>query len=260
MSPAKFEGKITARDQTLARAINWLPGLAAVTIGLPAPIIFLTLFFFSSTTEGAAVYLFLTLIASAIGLGAAVLLLVALLFYRKRWQQRFRDRLASDGITASEVQWFLPELSTAERTVLKQLQAGSPLLADAYCEILASRLMATRVISRTKKDLLVVERRLSRLALIQGTDTTILQKDLREDRLRLDNAKQEAGRRLAETKARMQMIEAAASRDLNHGDTYAMLQRLNASQEHLPLTFEMAQLERNALDEAEQEIEKRIPG
>ena len=259
MSPSKSEGKITTREQTLARVVNWLPWLTVVAVSLPPPIIFLALFSFSKTTEAAAVYLFLALIASAIGLATAVLLLIALLFYRKRWLQRFRDRLAADGITASEVGWFLPELSTAERRTLKQLQAGSPLLADAYCEILAGRLMATRVISRTKKDLMVIERRLNRLALIPGTDTSTLQKELREDQARLANARQEASRRLAETQARMQMIEAAASRDLNHGDTYVMLQRLTASQEHLPLTFEMAQLERNALDEAEEEIQRRVP-
>ena len=260
MSPSKPEGKITKRDQTLARVFNWLPWLTVFAVSLPPPIIFLALFFASGTTEAAAVYLFLTLLAGAIGLGIAVLLFLALLFYRKRWQQRLRDRLAADGITASEIPWFLSELTTAERRTLKQMQVGSPLLADAYCEILATRLMATRVISRTRKDLLVVERRLNRLALIQGTDTNALQKELREDQVRLANAKQEAGLRLAETQARMQMIEAAASRDLNHGDTYVMLQRLTAAHEHLPLTVEIAQLERNALDEAEQEIQKRIPG
>jgi hypothetical protein len=51
----------------------------------------------------------------------------------------------------------------------------------------------------------------------------------------------------------MQMIEATASRDSSHGDTYVMLQRLTAAQEHLPLTIEMAQSERAALNEAEAE-------
>ena len=260
MSPSKPEGTITTRDETLARIVNWLPWLTVFAVSLPPPIIFLTLFFVSGTTEAAAVYLFLALIAAAIGLGAGMLLFVVLLFYRKRWLQRLRDRLAVDGITASEVTWFLPELTTAERHTLKQIQARSPLLADAYSEILAARLMATRVIDRSKKELLVVERRLNRLALIQGADTSSLQRELRDDRLRLSNAQEEASKRLAETQARMQMIEAAASRDLNHGDTYLMLQRLTASQEHLPLTIEMAQLERRALDEAEQEIQNRQQG
>ena len=133
------------------------------------------------------------------------------------------------------------------------MQAKSPLLADAYSEILANRLTATRLLKRTKKDLLLVERRLNRLSYIQGADTTELQKELREDRARLADAKAQAAARLAETQARMQMIEAAASRDQSHSETYAMLQRLTAAHSHLPLSLEMAQMERRALEEAEQE-------
>jgi len=258
MPPANSEGKITARDKTMAQVITWLPWLTFFGVSLPAPIIFLVLFVASSTTEAAAVYLFLTVLGAALGVGAAVVLLLSLLFYRKQWLKKLRDRLALDGITASEVPWFMPELTTAERQTLKQMQGRSPLLADAYSEILATRLMATRLLGRTKSDLMLVERRLNRLALIQDADTTDLRNELREDQARLGNARREAGARLAETQARMQMIEAAASRDLSHGDTYAMLQRLSAAQQHLPLAIEMAQLERRALDEAEPET-NQIP-
>ena len=168
MSQPRIEGRITTRDETVARVMKGLPWLTFSAVSLAPPIVFLTLFFAAATTEAAALYLFLALLAAVIGTGAAILLLIGLLFYRKRWLQRLRDRLASDGITASEVPWFLPELATAERQTLKQIQAHSPLLADAYCEVLAARLMATRLIKRTRKDLLLVERRLNRLALIQG--------------------------------------------------------------------------------------------
>jgi len=250
MATANLEGKITSRDKTMAQFVTWLPWLAFLGVSLPAPIIFLVLFVASSTTEVAAVYLFLTVLGAAIGAVAATVLLLALLFYRKQWHRKLRDRLALDGITASEVPWFVTELTTAERKTLKEMQARSPLLADAYSEILANRLMATRVLGRTKQDLVLVERRLNRLAQIQGTDTEVVKRELREDQERLTNARREATARLAETQARMQMIEAAASRDLSHGDTYAMLQRLSTAQAHLPLTIEMAQLERQALEEA----------
>jgi hypothetical protein len=256
MAPTQSEGKITTRDRTMARVLTWLPWLSSFAVSLPAPIIFLVLFFASNTTEAAAVYLFLAILGAALGAGAAILLLLGLLLYRNQWLKKLRDRLALDGITASEVPWFLPELTTAERQTLKQMQSRSPLLADAYSEILATRLMATRLVTRTKRDLLLVERRLNRLALIQGPDTTVLRNELREDQASLANARKEATARLAETQARMQMIEAAASRDLSHGDTYAMLQRLTAAQEHLPLALEMAQLERRALNEAEQETNR----
>lgn len=257
MPQSKTEGQITTRDETMARIVNTLPWLTFFAVSLAPPIAFFVLFFAAATTEAAAVYLFLALLAGAIGIGAALLLLMGLMFYRKRWLQKLRDRLAADGITASEVPWFLPELTTAERQTLRRMREHSPLLADAYCEILASRLMASRLIKRTRNDLLLVERRLNKLALIQGADTAPLQKELREDQVGLTKAKEEATVRLAETQARMQMIEAAASRDLSHGDTYLMLQRLAAAQEHLPLTMEIAQLERHALDEAEQEVQNR---
>ena len=131
------------------------------------------------------------------------------------------------------------------------------MLADAYCETLATRLMATRLINRTKKDLMLVERRFNRVALIQGADTNSLQQELLADRSKLQATRQEAAARLAETQARLQTIEAAASRDLSHGDSYQMLQRLSAAQEHLPLSMEMAQLERRALEEAEHEVQDR---
>lgn len=257
MSTSVFDGKITRRDESMARVLKALPFLSFFLVSLPAPIVFLILFAVSSTTESAAVFLFLTLLSAALGVAAGLALLVFLMLYRKRWLQRLKERLAIDGITASEVKWFQSELTTAERKTLKQMQNKSPLLADAYSEILANRLMATRVLSRTRKDLMLVERRLNRLALISGTDTTALQQELREDRARLTDAKKQASERLSETQARMQMIEAAASRDQSHSETYAMLQRLTAAQSHLPLSLEMAQMERQALEEAEQEAGQR---
>src|SRR5258708_7873046 len=251
------EARLTTGDETFARMFKWLPWLPFVAVSFPPPLIFLVLFAGATTTEAAALYAFLAILAAAGGIGVAVLIALSLLFYRKRWLRRLRDRLASNGITASEIPWFLPELTTSERQTLKQFEANSPLFADAYREILASRLMATRLISRSKRDLLTVERRLNKLAMIQGTDTSALQKELRDDQIRLNTTKQEASSRLAETQARMQMIEATASRDLSHGDTYVMLQRLTVAQEHLPLTIEMAQQERHALEAAEHQIQRR---
>jgi hypothetical protein len=256
MSQALTKGRMAARDETVARILEWLPWVSFFSVSLPLPVVFLLFFFSAATTEIAALYLFLSLLGGAVGLVAAVLLVLVLLLYRKRWHRQLRDKLACDGITASEVDWFLPELTTAERKTLSEIQDRSPLLADAYRETLAARLMATRLIKRTKKDLLLVERRINRLALIKGADTESMQNELLEDREKLDRVRQEATSRLGETQARMQMIEAAASRDLSHGQTYLMQQRLNASQEHLPLAIEMAQIERRALEEAERDLKE----
>lgn len=249
-----IKGTILARDENLARMLEWIPWVSFFAVSLPLPIIFLVLFFSAASTEGAAVYLFLSLLGGAIGLGAALILVLVLLLYRKRWHRKLRDKLASDGITASEVDWFFPELTSAERKVLSEIKGRSPLLADAYRETLAGRLMATRIIKRTKKDLMLVERRINRLALLKGADTDSMQKELLDDRAKLAKVKQEVTARLAETQARMQMIEATASRDLSHEETYLMQERLSLSQEHLPLVIEMAQMERRALEEAEKEL------
>src|SRR3954466_15720157 len=117
----KIDGKVTARDERLAALLKWIPYLGFFLLSLPAPIIFLILFLASSTTETAAVYLFLTILGAALGAGVGLLLFFFLMLYRNRWLKNFRERLAVDGITASEVRWFKQELTTAERKTLKDM-------------------------------------------------------------------------------------------------------------------------------------------
>lgn len=259
MTQSALDGTITKRDETLAHILRWLPWLSFLVAALPLPIVFLVLFHGAVTTEAAVLYFSLIIASGAIGVAAGLILILLLMLYRRRWLRRFRDKLAADGITASEMEWFMPELTTAERKALEQTKERSPLLGDAYCETLATRLMATRLVNRTKRELLSVERRLNRVALIQGADTTTLRKELEADRSRLQSTRQEAAARLAETQARLHTIEASASRNLSHGESHQMLQRLSAAQEHLPLSLEMAQLEQHALEEAEREVVDRTP-
>ena len=128
----------------------------------------------------------------------------------------------------------------------------NPLLADAYCETLAARLTATRIIGRARGETLKIERQINRTRHIQGVDTSLLLSDLISDRQRSDALRKEATVRLAETKARLQTIEAAANRKLSQKETDLMLRRLAASQEHFPLALEMASLEQAALREISQ--------
>jgi hypothetical protein len=258
MAPSTSSGKITKRDETVARAWKWIPWFAFLLTAAPLPIVCFILFLGTVTTEAAALYLFLALVSGAIGIAAGLVLTLLLLFYRSRWMRRLREGLAADGITASEISWFKAELTTAERKALEQLRSNSPLLADAYRETLAARLMASRIIGRSRRDLLAVERRINRVALLQGADTNTLLKELQDDRSNLEETRREASARLTEAQARLQMIEAAASRNLNHDENYQMLQRLSAAQTHLPLSIEMDQIERRALDEAQQEVRDRI--
>jgi len=181
----------------------------------------------------------------ALGLAIAAILLI----YRRRWLSRLRDRLASDGITADEVVWFRSELTTAERRALKEIEQSNPLLADAYTETLASRLTASRIISRSKRELLKVERRLNRARMLGTPEAKTLQADLAGDHERLKRLLQQADEHLAKAKTRLQTIEATASRSLTQGETDLMMQRLGTAQDQLPLVLEIDQLERQMLRE-----------
>jgi hypothetical protein len=245
----KTLGKSGAADERMIRLLSWAPWLSFLMVTVPIPIVFLVFFLAAGTTETAAIYLLLSFVSLGLGLVVGLLVLFMLLFYRRRWHGRFRDRLAADGITAAEVPWFASELSSEERKIWAELKQKNPLLADAYCETLASRLTATRIIARARGETLKVERQINRTRNIQGVDTTKLLSELISDRERSEELRKEATVRLSETKARLQTIEAAANRSLSQTETDLMLRRLAASQEHFPLALEMANLEEAALRE-----------
>lgn len=236
----------------MAQVLRWAPWLAFLLCALPAPIYFLTKYF-SSMPEAALNFLFaLTSLAVGSVVGFAVMLF--LLYYRRNWAQRVRDRIAADGVTADEIPWFMSELTPSERQALKEIDAKNPLLADAYRETLASRITASRVIANAKREMLLVERRLNRVAYIQGADTKSLQQELRTDRERLEQIKTEGTERRAEAETRLQMIEAAASRGSTWAETNMALHRLSTTQESIPYALEAARMEQQALEESEKAL------
>ncbi len=252
----KTAGKLKAGDERVANLLSWTPWLTFFLVTVPLPIVFLGFFLAAATTDSAAVYLLLSFVSLGLGLVVGLLVLTLLLLYRRRWHNRLRDRLAADGITAAEVPWFAGELSSEERRIWRELSEKNPLLADAYCQILANRLTATRIIAKSRGEVLKVERQINRTRNIRGVDTSSLLNDLLSDRLRVDGVRQEATIRLSEAKAQLQTIEAAANRKLSQNETNAMLRRLAASQELPPLALEMANLEREALRELDQSEQK----
>ena len=233
----------------MASLLRWTPWLSFVLLTIPLPVVFLGFFLAAATTDSAAVYLLLSFVSMGLGLVVGLLVLTLLLFYRRRWRNRLKDRLAADGITGAEVPWFTGELSSEERRIWRELEGKNPLLADAYCQTLASRLTATRIIAKSRGEVLRVERQISRTRHISGVDTSSLLNDLLSDRQRVDGVRQEAARRLSEAKAQLQSIEAAANRKLSQTETDTMLRRLATSQSLPPLALEMANLEREALSE-----------
>ena len=249
----QLQGKLSSKDLTTSRVLKIAPWIALVVASIPAPLVFLVLFLATTTTESAAVYLVLAGLSLTLGFALGVVIAAILLIYRRRWLSKLRDRLASDGITANEVAWFRSELTSAERKALAEIEQSNPLLADAYMETLANRLTASRIISRSKREMLKVERQLNRARTVRTPESTALQKDLTDDRERLEQVRIQASEHLAKAKTRLQVIEATASRKLSQGETDLMMQRLGSAQDQLPLVLEIAQIEQQALREATDE-------
>ncbi len=134
MSQIVKADKLSTRERMMGRVLKWAPWLSFFLVALPFPLFFFFLYLISASVEVAAIYIFLALISLAIGSIAGLAVLIFLLFYRKRWLKRMRDKMAVDGITADEVTWFMSELTTAERQALKAVEGQNALLADAYRE------------------------------------------------------------------------------------------------------------------------------
>jgi len=249
LSLTQGSGKLSTKDAATARVLKIAPWIAVVATTIPAPLVFLVLFLTATATDSAAVYLLLTGLSLTLGFALGLLVAAILLFYRRRWLSKLRDRLASDGITASEVVWFRSELTSAERAALREIQQSNPLLADAYLETLASRLTASRIIARSKRELLRVERRLNRARILGTPEAKTLEHDLTEDHERLKHLLIQANDHLANARTRLQVIEATASRKLTQGETDLMMQRLGSAEDQLPLVLEIAQLEQQMLRE-----------
>jgi hypothetical protein len=246
--------KLTPRDRMMMRVLRHAPWLSFLLVTLPAPLIFFLLYLASATIEGAAILIFFTLASLVAGAFLGILAVIFILLYRRRWMKRMRERLAADGITADELDWFMHELTTAERQTLKSIGVQNPLLADAYRETLAARLTASRVLASAKRELLSVERRINRAALLQGADTRGLQEELRADRQRLEKVRDEGATYLAEVQARLQTIEATASRGASFAETDMALKRLGNIRERMPLALEAARMEQQARFEIEDDL------
>ena len=250
---SESSGRLSRKDANTARLLKLAPWIAVLATSLPAPLVFLILFITATATESAAVFLLLAGLSLTLGFALGLVIAAFLLFYRRRWLSQLRDRLASDGITANEVVWFRSELTSAERASLAEIERSNPLLADAFTETLANRLTASRIISRSKREMLRVERQINRARTLKTPESASLQKELAADHEKLDCLRQQATDHLAKAKTRLQMIEATARRKLTDTETSMMMQRLGSSQDQLPLVLEIAQLEQQALREATDE-------
>ena len=248
-------GRLTAREKRVAQLWKTAPWLALAGVTVVPAAALLLAYLLSGFSP---LFLVLAITSVPFAFIAAVVVMLVLLMYRRRWASRLRDRLASDGITADEVGFFLSELTGGEKKALREMERKQPLLADAYRETLALRLNATRLTSSARRNLLQVERRINRARYLNAPDTSVLLEELGRDRSRLERLKQEGASRRAEAEARLQMIEAAASRGASWAETNYMLQRLDEGRKNLPLGLEQARAEQQMREEFEDELRKEL--
>ena len=255
MNSTKLTGQITKSDERTHKLLRWIPWFSWILLTLAPPLFFL--FFYFTVAEDAAVYLLLALTSMALGSASGLSVAIALLFYRRHWAKGLRERLAADGITAREIPWFISELTPVERRVLQQIQRQSPPLADAYCETLALRLNASRVVGTASRELLSVQQRINRATRIKGADASALLQDLELDRGRLESLKSAARRNLGQVETRLQTIEAAASRGSGWSETNLLLQRLDEGNSNPPMALEAALLEQQIRQDTDRELRAR---
>ena len=248
-------GKLTAREKRVARLWQTAPWLAMAGVTVVPPATLLLAYLLSGLSP---LFLVLAVTSIPISVLVAVVVMLTVLLFRRRWAKEFRNRLASDGITADEVGFFLSELTSGEKKALREMEKRQPLLADAYRETIALRLNATRLTASARRDLLQVERRINRARYLNSPDTSVLLEELARDRARLESLKQQGASRRAEAEARLQMIEAAASRGASWAETNYMLQRLDEGRKNLPLGLEHARAEQELRESIEEELRKEL--
>lgn len=244
--------KLTTSERLTAASLKLLPYLAFALSAFPLPAYFLARYF--TATEEVGVYMLLTLTSLAVGSFVGLVVAVAIILFRKRWLKRLRDKLAADGVTFDELEWFTSELTAEERASLKNMERSNPLLADAYRDTLAARVTAARLHSNARRDAEAVERRLADASRLETESRVALERDLRGDRERLERVVNETAKHRAEMETRLHTIEALAARNASERETELALARLDAVSEHAPLSLSDARLETEERERASREL------
>lgn len=222
---------------------------------VPAVVTLLLVLLSSGGPPVAAVIFFIGMIVTAIGFLAGLVISGVLFARRSRWTNDMRERIAADGIRAEEIEWFRHELRSNEKRALKAVEARDLLLADAYRETLASRLTATRIVRSSKKELQLAQKRQRNLKQLKSSRADEFQAEIAKDVEKIAKINDEAKNMLAEAESRLQMIEAAASRQGGLAESELALKKLSARSSELPLALEAAKMS----EEIRQELEKEDP-
>ena len=225
---------------------------------LPALVTFLLMLLAASGPPVAAVILFFGIIATTIGFVTGIFIVGLLVHKHSQWTKEMRDRIAADGIKAEEIWWFVNELKSSEKRALKVVEARDLMLGDAYRETLASRLTATRIVKSSKRELLLAKKRQNSLRQLKSARSDDFQTEVGQDIEKIGKINDEAKLLLSEAEARLQMIEAAASRGGNLADSELALKKLSARTAALPLALESAKMAEEIRLELEKEDSDNI--
>jgi len=224
-----------------------------VLTAVPAVITFLLLILASTTPPVAAVILFIGVVVTALCFLTGAIASGVMLQRRSAWTKQMRERIAANGIKAEEIEWFRHELKSNEKRALKAVEANDLLLADAYRETLASRLTATRIIKSSKRELLLTKRRQHSVKQLKSARADEFQAQILKDVEKIERINEEAKLMQAEAESRLQMIEAAASRQGGLADSELALKKLSARTAELPLALEAAKMSEEIRLELEKE-------
>ena len=167
--------------------------------------------------------------------------------------------MAARGVRAEEVDWFRKELRSSEKQGLRFVAARDPLLADAYRETLASRLTASRIVRSSKRELQLIQRRQIKLKYNRSQSSKEFLEELSSDVQKIRSINDEAKQMLAESEARLQMIEAASVRGSSIADSELALKKLSNRVAELPLALESARLAEEIRKELESEDDSPEP-
>lgn len=235
-----------------AKLLRWSPLFVFLAVALPLPAYFLLRYIAATENVGEYMIFALTSLAASTLFGLVAAFLVVL--YRKFWERRLRERLATDGVMADELSLFASEMTAAQRRTLAQMKTQNPLLADAYGETLAARITASRVLDSAKREAVAVEQRLKSAAGLQSAGRVGLEQDLLKDRERLSRVASEAAEHQQEIETRLQSIEAMAGRGSSEAVTRDALERLGFTRDNVPYGLTAARQEQEAYDEIKKEL------
>jgi len=209
---------------------------------IPAVITLLLLLLASAGPPVAAVILFFGVIATALGLLIGSVMSGILLQRRAAWTKDMRERIASDGIRAEEIEWFRKEMKSSEKRALKAVESTDLLLGDAYRDALASRLTATRIVRSSRRELQLAKRRQGMLKQLKSAQAETFRDETTRDIEKISNVSDQAKAMLIESEARLQMIEAASTRSGPLADSELALKKLAGRTAELPLALESARI------------------